>query len=271
MPKPVPIPAEGDIEYTYEIVPTDFKEDKWVQMSEIRPSSRAACSSRRGLHPAARFQVAARRASQHSPSPPSSLSDRLFGTRLTKPPATSARLRAGQFSRSLARRHGQIHSRPFRSRIPDALHNQRAGRAPIKPASGLVFAKSKPTQRVLTLQLANDHDPMPIPPNADNYRVEVHGTLPNDRVLLSFFPAHASSRQTFRVQPVHPSPTHTVETLLRVNYDFYWQLSYRLSKPRLTQGGSRTASRSLVRQLRQQRHNPDPDSPVPGAIKPTTK
>ena len=40
MPKPVAIAAEGDIEYTYEIVPTDFKEDKWIQMSEIRPSSR---------------------------------------------------------------------------------------------------------------------------------------------------------------------------------------------------------------------------------------
>ena len=40
MPKPVAIAAEGDIEYTYEIVPTDFKEDKSIQMSEIRPSSR---------------------------------------------------------------------------------------------------------------------------------------------------------------------------------------------------------------------------------------
>src|SRR6185437_13067675 len=41
MPKPVTIPAHGHVEYTYEIVPTGFKQDKWVQMSEIRPSSRA--------------------------------------------------------------------------------------------------------------------------------------------------------------------------------------------------------------------------------------
>src|SRR5690349_19358217 len=40
MPKPVSIPAHGDVEYTYEIVPTGFSEDKWVQMSEIKPSSR---------------------------------------------------------------------------------------------------------------------------------------------------------------------------------------------------------------------------------------
>ena len=41
MPKPVKIPAHGDVEYTYEIVPTGFTEGKWVQMSEVRPESRA--------------------------------------------------------------------------------------------------------------------------------------------------------------------------------------------------------------------------------------
>ena len=40
MPNPVRIPARGDVEYTYQIVPTGFTEDRWVQMSEIRPSSR---------------------------------------------------------------------------------------------------------------------------------------------------------------------------------------------------------------------------------------
>src|SRR5579863_9730638 len=39
MPKAVKIPAEGEIEYTYEIVPTHFAEDRWVQMSEFRPGS----------------------------------------------------------------------------------------------------------------------------------------------------------------------------------------------------------------------------------------
>src|SRR5262245_48129562 len=40
MPKPVVVPARGDVEYTYTIVPTGFTEDKWVRMSEIQPSSR---------------------------------------------------------------------------------------------------------------------------------------------------------------------------------------------------------------------------------------
>jgi hypothetical protein len=37
MPKAVHIPADGQVEYTYEIVPTHFAEDRWVQMSEFRP------------------------------------------------------------------------------------------------------------------------------------------------------------------------------------------------------------------------------------------
>src|ERR1700724_4097151 len=41
MPKPVQIPARGEVEYTYEIAATHFAGDKWVQMVEVRPSSAA--------------------------------------------------------------------------------------------------------------------------------------------------------------------------------------------------------------------------------------
>ena len=41
IPKPAQIPAQGEVEYPYEIVPTHFTEDKWVQMAEVRPSSSA--------------------------------------------------------------------------------------------------------------------------------------------------------------------------------------------------------------------------------------
>src|SRR5580658_8453833 len=41
MPKGVALPANGDVEYTYEIVPTGFKEDRWVKAVEVLPSLRA--------------------------------------------------------------------------------------------------------------------------------------------------------------------------------------------------------------------------------------
>src|SRR3984893_19452028 len=40
MTQPVALPASGDVDYTYEIVPTHFAEDRWVQMAEILPSAR---------------------------------------------------------------------------------------------------------------------------------------------------------------------------------------------------------------------------------------
>jgi hypothetical protein len=40
MPTLVRIPKSGDVEYTYEIVPSRFTKDTWVRMAEIRPSAR---------------------------------------------------------------------------------------------------------------------------------------------------------------------------------------------------------------------------------------
>src|SRR5581483_5260597 len=42
MPAAKQIPASGDVPYQYIIIPTHFKTDRWVRMSEIRPSNRMA-------------------------------------------------------------------------------------------------------------------------------------------------------------------------------------------------------------------------------------
>src|SRR5208282_4287047 len=41
MPERVALPAGGDIEYTYEIVPTHFAQDRWVRAAEVLPLLRA--------------------------------------------------------------------------------------------------------------------------------------------------------------------------------------------------------------------------------------
>jgi hypothetical protein len=124
----------------------------------------------------------------------------------------------------------------------------------------MVFAKKSPAQRVLTLQLANDHDPVPIPPNADNYRVQVHGTFPNDAMLLSFFPHMHLRGKRFEYNIVHAD--RSTETLLRVNYDFYWQMSYRLTKPLLIKAGTELQAVAWYDNSAKNLHNPDPDAPV---------
>jgi hypothetical protein len=124
----------------------------------------------------------------------------------------------------------------------------------------MVFSKQPPKQRVLTLQLANDHDTIPIPPGSGNYRVEVHGTLPNDATLLSFFPHMHLRGKRFEYNIIHPDKS--IETLLKVNYDFYWQLSYKLAEPRLLKAGTDLQVVAWYDNSRRNQHNPDPDSPV---------
>lgn len=259
MPKPVAIPASGDVEYTYEIVPTNFNEDKWVRMSEIRPSSRLY------VHHAVVYirppdSKWLRGAPLNTPFTASSLNDPALRHQahettsdllLVYAPGSSP----DQWPEDMAKLI------PANSDLVFQMHYTTRGLAGKDQTSvGLVFSKHQPKERVLTLQLANDHDPIPIPPNTDNYRVEVHGTLPHDATLLSFFPHMHLRGKRFEYNFVHPD--HTTETLLRVNYDFYWQLSYRLAQPLPLKAGTVLQAVAWYDNSSNNPHNPDPDSPV---------
>jgi hypothetical protein len=160
---------------------------------------------------------------------------------------------------------------PAHSDLVFQMHYTTNGHAAQDQTSvGMVFAKEKPKQRVLTLQLANDHDAIPIPPGAGNYRVEVHGTLPNDCTLLSFFPHMHLRGKRFEYDIVHreeqlageTKTKETFEPLLKVNYDFYWQLSYRLATPLFLKAGTDLRAVAWYDNSRNNPHNPDPESPV---------
>jgi hypothetical protein len=127
---------------------------------------------------------------------------------------------------------------------------------------GMVFAAAPPRQRVMTLQLTNHR--FVIPPGVPDFHVEAHGSLPNDALLLSFFPhLHLRGKQ-FEYNIVHPekSGPDRFETLLRVNYDFHWQLSYRLAEPMLLKAGTELQAAAVYDNSRNNRHNPDPDAAV---------
>jgi hypothetical protein len=140
------------------------------------------------------------------------------------------------------------------------MHYTANGQAGSDQASiGLVFAKQTPKQRVLTLQL-NDHALL-IPPNTDDFRVEVMGTLPNDATLLSFFPHMHLRGKRFEYDIVNADGT--VETLLLVShYHFHWQLSYRLAEPRFLKAGTKLRAVAWYDNSRNNPHNPDPDALV---------
>ena len=259
MLKSAALPATGDVEYTYEIVPTNFADDKWVQMSEVRPSSRAH------VHHAVIYirppdSKWLRGAPLGTPFTASSLKDEKLRHQAHETD-TDMLLVYAPGSSPDQWPDGMAKFIPAHSDLVFQMHYTTNGHAASDQTSiGMVFAKQPPKQRVLTLQLANDHDPIPIPPGAENYRVEVHGTLPNDATLLSFFPHMHLRGKRFEYNIVHTDKS--IETLLKVNYDFYWQLSYRLAQPRFLKAGTDLQALAWYDNSRHNQHNPDPDSAV---------
>ena len=259
MPVAVKIPETGDVEYTYEIVPTNFAQGKWVQSSELRPSARDH------VHHAVVYirppqSTWLRGAPVGVPFTASTLHDPHL---MHEAHFTTSDLLLVYAPGSSPEKwpDGMAKYIPAHSDLVFQMHYTTNGHAAVDQTSlGAVFAKHAPRQRVLTLQLANDHDTIPIPPNTGNYRVEVHGTLPNDALLMGFFPHMHLRGKKFEYNLVHDDGTR--ETLLRVNYDFYWQLSYILAEPRLLRAGTRLEAIAWYDNSRNNPHNPDPNSPV---------
>ncbi|HXN63802.1 MAG TPA: hypothetical protein VN862_00605 [Candidatus Acidoferrales bacterium] len=257
MPVAVPIPARGTVDYTYEIVPTGFTEDKWVQMSQVLPSSpeyvhhgviyiRPPDSKwLRSAPVGVPFTASTLTDPQDRHDAHGTTSDML----LVYAPGSSP----DEWQEGMAK------FVPAGSDLIFQMHYTTNGHAGSDQSSvGMIFAKQKPAQRVITLQLTNDS--FLIPPGADNFPVEVHGSLPNDCLLLSFFPHMHLRGKRFEYNIVHAD--HSVKTLLLVNYDFHWQLSYRLAQPVPLKAGTELQAIAWFDNSANNPHNPDPNRAV---------
>jgi len=272
MAQPVALPAKGDVDYTYVIVPTHFTEDRWVQMAEVLPSVRAH------VHHAVVYirppdSAWMRRAPVGQPFTAERLTDPEdrrgahwtdSDILLVYAPGSSP----DQWPATMAK------FVPAGSDLVFQMHYTTNGKAAADQSSvGLIFAKQPPAQRVLTLQLTNDH--FVIPPGVDDFRVEARGTLPNDATLLSFFPHmhlrgkrfeyNIVKRQVSKELPgvSQPGPAATeIETLLRVNYHFHWQMTYVLAEPRLLKAGTELQAVAWYDNSAANPHNPDPAAAV---------
>lgn len=257
MPVPVQLPAQGDVEYTYEIVPTHFKEGRWVQMSEVRPTSREH------VHHAVVYI-----------RPPEStwLRDAPVGKPFTAADMTDPKSHAEALATTsdmlLVYAPGSEPDRwpegmakyiPAGSDLIFQMHYTTNGTAATdQTAMGMIFAKHLPAQRVLTLQLTNHS--FVIPPETDNYNVYQRGTLPKDATLLSFFPHMHLRGKRFEYDLVRADGT--IEPLLKVKYDFHWQLSYRLATPLPLKAGTVIQAVGTYDNSDNNMHNPDPKKSV---------
>lgn len=258
MPQAKHLPASGDVPYQYIIIPTGFKEDRWVRMSEIRPSNRmvvhhAVAYIRDPQSSWLRGAPVGRAFSADGLPTPALYRDAMWTTNdilLVYAPGSLPDTWPPGFAKLI----------PRGSDIVLQMHYTTHGHATEDQTSvGLVFSKEPPAKRVLTLQLTNDS--FLIPGGDPDYRVEVHGTLPNDSLLLSFFPHMHLRGKTFEYNIVESHGR--IRTLLRIShYDFYWQLSYRLRDPIPLKAGTVLQAVATFDNSKQNAHNPDPNAEV---------
>jgi hypothetical protein len=262
MPQPVSVPANCDVDFTYEIVPTGLNEGRWIQMTQVLPSlpenvrqlvvfvRRRGSSWLRHAPVGKAFTSATLTDDQDRRwadddilavyAPGSSTDEWPANMAKFIPPGADLIFRAQYITNGIA---GADQS-----------------------SIGLVFSKQRPPQRVATLALANDQ--FTIPPEASDYRVEAHGVLETDAVLLSLFPNMHLRGKGFEYDVIHTAnayshePGAQIEILLRVNYDLRWQTNYHLAEPRLLKAGMKLRVVGWYDNSPTNPHNPDPNASV---------
>ena len=236
MPHPFLVPAKGAVDYQYFVIPTGFTQDRWVTGAEARPSNRTAVHHAVVYirEPGSTWTRGPTKADILTIYSPGSAPD-------VSPPGMAKLVKAG-------------------SDLVIEIHYTPAGKAVLDRTQVAVnFAQSPPLKRVLTLQM--DNSTFAIPPGARDYRVTVWGTLPNDALLLGFFPHMHLRGKSFEYMRIRDDGQP--ETLLRVApYDFYWQLSYRLAHPLSLQKGTRLQWAATFDNSANNPRNPDPSAEV---------
>jgi hypothetical protein len=236
IPKAFTVPAKGEVEYQYFAVPTGFKEDRWVQGIEVRPGSRKA------VHHVVVYIREPGSTWTHGPTKADILQ--------VWAPGTAAEIWPDGMAKLI----------PAGSDLVFEIHYTPNGKVTVdRTRVGLVFAKSRPAKRVMTLQMSNER--FVIPPDERNYRVTVWGSLPNDALVLGFFPHMHLRGKAFEFTRIREDGQP--ETLLKVShYDFYWQLAYRLAKPLELKKGTRLQWVAWFDNSANNPRNPDPSAEV---------
>ena len=247
LPMPFEVPATGVVDYQHVIVPTNFTEDRWIQAAEIRPTERDVVHHLiafvrepkskwfRG-QPAGVFFTAPKVSADAETEAGALPSDFLVGYVPGQPaeilePGQGKLIKAGSDIVFQMHYTPHGHARTDRTRL------------------GIVFAKTPPKKRVLTLSAVNDT--FKIPPGHPNYQVDASFEVATDVVLASLHPHMHGRGKDFEYRAVFPSGK--TEILLKVpRFDWHWQQWYNLATPLSPAEGHAARLHRAFRQLTEQ-------------------
>jgi hypothetical protein len=252
---PFSIPASGEVEYQYLLIPTRFAEDRWIQMAEARPGAREQ------VHhilvyirePGSNWMRELKAGEWYYPKRAPGVRteeavpvDLLTGYAPGFPPAILPEglgilVKAG--AEIILQMHYTVNGKASEDRT----------------RLGLVFAKQPPQMRVFTGAASNTK--LAIPPGAANHRVDSTLPVTTDALLIGMAPHMHMRGKSFRYDAVYPDGRR--ETLLDVpRYDFNWQLQYAPAKPLPLPAGSRIECSAVFDNSANNPFNPDPKATV---------
>jgi len=233
MPAPFAVPASGEIDYQYIVLPTNFKEDKWIRMAETRPSDRSV------VHHMVVFV--------RDPESKWLRGEAEPGVAFV-PPKTGRRNDIGGGGNEILTIYtpGMVPDawKPNQAKLIKAgsdlvlqVHYTANGHATKDQTKiGMVLAKEPPTERILSLAVSNSR--FAIPPDDANYEVQARTRLVHDAKIISFFPHMHLRGKDFEYRAVFPNGE--TQTLLKVpKYDFNWQLAYKPAEEIAVPAGTR--------------------------------
>ena len=236
---PFTIPAEGAVQYQYFLVDPGFKEDKWIEAAQVMPGNPAV------VH---HILVFAQPPGKSTVGEGIDLRGYLVGF---VPGLAPKPFPTGMAKRIPANSHllFQVHYNPIGTEQTDLSK------------LGLIYADpSKITHEVVTTSALQTM--LKIAPNDENHRVDARSPMaPVDVMLLSMMPHMHSRGKSFRYEAVYPSGKK--ETLLNVpRYDFNWQTSYLLERPKTFPRGTFVHCIARYDNSDENPHNPDPSATV---------
>jgi len=264
MPEPYEVPAEGTVEYTYIILPTNFTTDTWVTAAEIRPSNRAV------MHHAVLYLR----------TPGSKwLHEYPKGVPFVPSPREGTEGRSSDGDRT---QEGTLADEWLVGYVPGAppytlpkdmaflvkagsdfvlqLHYTTNGKALADQTRiGLNLAKTSPRRRAFIALVSGAN--FTIPPNDSSYSASARSTLAADTEILSAGPHMHLRGKAMDLQAVYPDGRS--ETLFSVpRYDFNWQQMYEFADAKKAPAGTRLVVTGTWDNSASNRFNPNPNVEV---------
>jgi hypothetical protein len=238
MNQDVDVPAEGVVGYKYFVIPTGFKEDRWIQAAEVRPGNRQV------VHHVIAFVVDAGifTGGLNGRNRLEGLAGYAPGEAATVLPDGVGRLvKAGSMVVL------QMHYTPNGTAAKD------------RTSVGLIFSRKPVVKAAMGGAAMNRR--FEIPPGDPGYEVRSVYRFKDDSHITSLMPHMHLRGKDFEFRLVYPDGKSKV--ILSVpRYDFNWQTRYDLKEPVAAPRGSRVDCVAHFDNSSKNKWNPDPSKAI---------